>query len=439
MTRRSGYALLTALVAVIALVCTAIVVSVGGSGTAIDDAASRPRAGATAAGPAVAGTWVGTWGAAPAAAQPGAPHGYPGRSIRDVVHASAGGAGARVHLSNLFGTMPLTLTHVTLAVGAGPGGPDALPDTVAALTFDGRASVTIAPGAGTLSDPVRIQVPAGCDLLITTYTPYATGPVTYHPHARQTSYLARGDHTGDVEGTAFTEQSPYWRYVTAVDVWSGTAKGTVVALGDSITDGVTSTVGADHRWPDYLAERLRASTGGPQLGVLDEGISGNRLLSDAEPGEPWDGPSTLSRLERDALSQTGVRTLVVDIGINDIMEIPRRTDAGAIIAGLREITHEAHARGVRVVGATLTPFRGQRDWTPRLDAVREQVNAAIRGGHLFDAVADFDQALRDPGNPDRLLPRYDSGDHIHPGDAGYRAMADAITLPVLTGSAPADL
>ncbi len=439
MTRKSGYALLTALVAVIALICTAIVVGIGDSGAATDDAATRPHTGANAAGPAVSGAWVGTWAAAPAAAEPEAPHGFPGMSLRNVIHASIGGTAARVQLSNAYGTAPLTLTHVTVAVAAGPGGPDAVPDALATLKFSGRTEVTVPAGAAVTSDPVRIRVPAACDLLISTYSPYAAGPATYHPHARQTSYLADGDHTGDVEGTAYTQESPYWRYVTAVDVWSATAKGAVVAVGDSITDGVTSTVGADHRWPDYLAQRLRAGTDGLRFGVLNEGISGNRLLRDAEPGVPWDGPSLLSRLNRDALSRTGVRTIVVDIGINDIMELPQQTDSAAIVAGLRQVTRLAHAHHVRVVGTTLTPFGGRLDWTPQLDAVRERVNAAIRDGHVFDAVLDFDRVLRDPADFDRLLPRYDSGDHLHPSDAGYRAMADAIPIVALTGAAPANL
>lgn len=439
MTRTSGYALLAALVAVIALVCTVIVIGTGGTGAATDAAAPRSHAGAAAAGPAVAGAWVGTWGSAPAGAEPDTPNGYPGLSIRDVVHTSVGGTALRIGLSNLYGITPLTLTHVTVAVAAGSGGPDALPGAMAPLLFAGHPSVTIAAGHDTLSDPVRMRVPAASDLLITTYTPYASGPVTYHPHAREISYVARGDHTADVEGTAFTGQSPYWRYVASVDVWSETAKGTVVAVGDSITDGVTSTVGADHRWPDYLAQRLRVSAEGPRLGVVDEGISGDRLLMNAEPDVPWNGPSLLSRLDRDALSRSGVKTIVVDIGINDIMELPRQADPNTIVAGLREITQEAHAHGVRVVGATLSPFAGQPDWTPRLNVVREEVNAVIRGGHVFDAYVDFDHALRDPYQPDRLLPRYDSGDHLHPDDAGYRAMADAIPLSVLTGSTPASL
>ena len=213
--------------------------------------------------PAAAGSWVATWATAPAGPEPGTTHGYPGMSIRNVVHTSIGGTAARVQLSNLFGALPLTLTSVTLGVAAGPGEADAAPGELAPLAFGGHRQVTIAPGHDALSDPVRLRVPAAADLLITTYTPYAAGQVTYHPHARQISYVARGDHTADTAGTAFTGQTPYWRYVTGVDVWTDQAKGCVVAIGDSITDGVTSTVGADHRWPDMLAQRLRGSPGRP--------------------------------------------------------------------------------------------------------------------------------------------------------------------------------
>jgi lysophospholipase L1-like esterase len=439
MTRKSGYALLAALVAAVTMVCAAIVVSTRGAGTATLDAAPHTSARAQAdvpAAPAAGANWVATWASAPASAEPGAPHGYPDMSIRNVVHTSVGGTAARVSLSNLFGTVPVTFTHVTLGIAAGAGGADAEPGELATVTFGGRAAVTVPAGRGVVSDPVRLRVPAAADLLITTYTPYASGPVTYHPHAREISYVAKGDHSDDTDGTAFTGQTPYWRYVTGVDVWTEQAKGCVVAFGDSITDGVTSTVGAEARWPDVLAQRLRDSSDGPRLGVVDEGISGNRLLANAAPDALWDGPSALSRLDRDALERAGVKTLFVDIGINDIQEPPYRTSAAAIVNGLRQLTHDAHQHGVRVVGATLTPFGGHVSWTPRLEKIREQVNTAIRSGQVFDAYVDFDRVLRDPAMPDRLLPAYDSGDHLHPDDAGYRAMADAIPLTVLTGPAP---
>ncbi len=437
MTRSSGWALVAAVTAALVAVCAVVVWAAYGGPGAATEAAARPHASATEAGaapaqPAVSGTWVGTWAAAPAAAEPGTPHGLPDVSVRNVVHASVGGTAARVRLSNLFGTVPLILTHATVAVAAGPGDPDALPGAVAGLTFAGRSAVTVPIGRSVTSDAVRLRVPEGADLLVSTYTPYASGPVTFHPHARQISYTAAGDHTADPDGTAYTGQDPYWRYVTAVDVWTDGARGAVVTLGDSITDGMTSTLGADHRWPDLLAARLLTSASGPRLGVLNAGISGNRLLTAAPRGTLW-GPSALSRLDRDALSATGVRTLVVDLGINDILEAPRRTSAAQIVTALRRITRAAHARGIRVVGATLAPFGGHLGWTPATETEREQVNAAIRAGTVDDAYIDFDHALRDPAAPHRLLPRYDSGDHLHPSDEGYRAMASAVPLRLLSG------
>ena len=381
--------------------------------------------------------WVGTWAAAPVAAEPHTPHGYPGMSIRNVVHTTVSGTAARVQLSNLFGTVPLVLTHVSLGIAADPSSPGAEPQTITALDFSGRPAVTIPAGRSVLSDPVRFEVPAAGDLLVTTYTPYASGPVTYHPNARQVSFAAAGDHTADPAGTAFTSTTPYWRYVTGVDVWTTDATSAVVAFGDSITDGITSTFGADHRWPDFLAGRLHESTGGPHLSVLNEGVSGNRVLLDGAPADPDNGERALDRMGRDVLSRAGVKAVIVELGINDIIQSPHQTDAAEIVAGLQEITREVHAHGIRVIGATLTPFHGQRSWTPRLEEVRQQVNTAIRGGRVFDDVVDFDLTLRDPRMPDRLLPAFDSGDHLHPTDAGYEAMAQAVDLGSLLGGAPA--
>ncbi len=435
MTRRSGYALITALAAVIVLVATALFLGVGTPVQAPATAVPQPRA--SAAAPAIAGAWVGTWAAAPVAAEPHTPHGYPGMSIRNVVHTTVSGTAARVQLSNLFGTVPLVLTHVSLGIAADPSSPGAEPQTITALDFSGRPAVTIPAGRSVLSDPVRFEVPAAGDLLVTTYTPYASGPVTYHPNARQVSFAAAGDHTADPAGTAFTSTTPYWRYVTGVDVWTTDATSAVVAFGDSITDGITSTFGADHRWPDFLAGRLHESTGGPHLSVLNEGVSGNRVLLDGAPADPDNGERALDRMGRDVLSRAGVKAVIVELGINDIIQSPHQTDAAEIVAGLQEITREAHAHGIRVIGATLTPFHGQRSWTPRLEEVRQQVNTAIRGGRVFDDVVDFDLTLRDPRMPDRLLPAFDSGDHLHPTDAGYEAMAQAVDLGSLLGGAPA--
>ncbi|KUL35700.1 SGNH hydrolase [Streptomyces sp. NRRL F-4489] len=436
MTRRVGYTLLAGLVAVVVLLSAAIFVGFGGARGPLGRAPRGPQA---PAAPAVSGRWVGTWSAAAASAEPGTQDGYGGMSIRNVVHTSVGGSSTRIRLSNLYGTRPLALSHVSVALAAGSGSPIAAAGTMRRLSFGGRPSVTIPAGGELTSDPVRLAVPGNADLLITTYSPAPSGPATYHPYARQTSYLARGDHAEDAAGTAYTEQSPYWRYLTGVDVWSTKARGAVVAIGDSITDGITSTPGANHRWTDFLAARLREEPGAPRYGVLNAGISGNRLLTDSSPLAPTNGPSLLSRLDRDALSRTGVRAVVVEIGVNDLFKAPRQLDPGKVVAGMREVVRRAHARGLRVTGSTLTPFGGHRGYSRRLNDVREQVNRLIRSGTVYDDVVDFDKALRDPAHPLRLRPAYDSGDHLHPSDAGYRAMADAVDVGRLRQAAPAAL
>ncbi|GAA0453062.1 SGNH/GDSL hydrolase family protein [Streptomyces olivaceiscleroticus] len=436
MTKSVGYALLAGLAAVVVLVSTAIFVGFGGHGGGTGGDPHSPR---NSAAPAVSGQWVGTWAASAAAAEPGTLDGYAGMSIRNVIHTSVGGSSARIQLSNLYGTRPLAITHATIAVAAAPNNPTAAAGTMRRLSFGERPSVVIPAGGAITSDPVRLDVPHDADLLVTTYSPAPSGPVTYHPYARQTSYLARGDRAADDAGTAYTEQSPYWRYLTGVDVWSREAKGSVVVIGDSITDGITSTMGANHRWTDFLAKRLREEPDAPRLGVLNQGISGNRLLIDGSRYSPNNGPSVLTRLDRDALSRTGVKAVIVEIGLNDLFKTPRQWDPKKLVAGMRKVVEQAHARGLRVTGSTLTPFYGHRGYNVRMDQVRQQVNAQIRAGRVYDNVVDFDKALRDPAQPNRLLPQYDSGDHLHPSDEGYKAMARAVNLKALKGSTPASL
>ncbi|UOZ04775.1 SGNH/GDSL hydrolase family protein [Amycolatopsis sp. WQ 127309] len=365
------------------------------------------------------GGWAGTWAAAPASGVPNTPDGYPGYSIRNVVHTSVGGGRARIHLSNAFGTSAVTFGHVTVAVEA--TGADAVPGTLRSLTFGGAPSVVVPNGAEVLSDPVGLRVPADANLLVTTYVPTKSGPVTYHPAAAQTSYFTRaGDFTASESGAPYTEQTSVWHYVSGVDVQGG-AEATVVTLGDSITDGVGSTTGANHRWPDYLADRLHG-----RFGVQNAGISANRLLLDV-PGSGA-GQNALSRFDRDVLGVGGVRTLIVLEGINDIQQDPHQTDPDAITSAYRQLVAQAHARGIRVLGGTLTPFKGWGVYDETLEATRTAVNRFIRTSNVFDAVVDFDAAVRDPADPLRMLPAYDSGDHLHPGDAGYERMAAAVRL-----------
>ncbi|MCF6525616.1 SGNH/GDSL hydrolase family protein [Streptomyces sp. JJ36] len=433
MTRNSGYALLAGLAAVLVLVSTAVVVGVSGAG---GGSAPGPRR-AGSADPASSATWVGTWSAAAAAPEAGTRDGFADMSLRNVVHTSVGGTRARIHLSNLFGERPLTISRATLALAAAPSNPTAAAGSMRPLTFDERRSVTIPAGEKVTSDPVRLRVPAAADLLVSTYSPTPSGPVTHHPHTRQTNYLAEGEHTADPAATAYTRQTPFWRYLTAVDVWTTQAEGAVVVLGDSLTDGITSSPGANRRWTDFLAERLRTERDAPRLSVLGAGISGNRILIDGQDYTPNNGPAALDRIERDALARTGVRTVIVELGLNDLLKHPRQLDPAAVLDGLRELVRIAHAHDVRVLGGTLTPFAGHGGHTPRAEAARQAVNDRIRAGDVFDAVVDFDAALRDPAHPRRLRAAYDSGDHLHPNDNGYRAMAQAVDLALLTADTPA--
>ncbi|APY88097.1 SGNH/GDSL hydrolase family protein [Streptomyces alfalfae] len=440
MTKRHGYALLAAVLAVIVVVSAAIYVGVTGAG---DDSRDTINAGGrhprNSAAPASSGTWVGSWSASPAGAEPRTERkGFAGRSIRNVVHTSVGGASARITLSNLYGATPLSITHASIAVASATNDPAAAAGTLRRLTFNGNTSVIIPPGAQVMSDAARLRVPHDSDLLVTTYSPTPSGPVTYHPHARQISYVADGDHTEDPNADAYTEQSPFWRYLTAVDVLSNEADGTVVVLGDSITDGISSTMGANRRWTDVLADRMRDEPGAPRYGVVNQGISGNRVLSDGN-GQPAVNPSGLSRFDRDVLDRTGVKAVVIALGVNDILRNPHQNDPDRIVGGLRELTRQAHTRGLRVVGATLMPFGGHRGYEPGLEAVRQSVNEQIRSGEVFDDFVDFDRALRDPYDPRSLRAQYDSGDHLHPSDAGYRKMAQTFDLAHLKGSAAAEL
>ncbi|MFF7752538.1 SGNH/GDSL hydrolase family protein [Streptomyces sp. NPDC007971] len=435
---------LSALVALVVVLSAVIYVTVAAGDGRVRTAAGgdRPHRESSVA-PASTGAWVGAWSTAPVGGEPGTEAGgMAGRSVRNVVHASTGGTSARITLSNLYGQSPLTITHASLALSVGDGTAAADAETMRRLTFNGGTGVVIPAGGQVLSDAVRLTIPHQSDVLVTTYSPTPSGPVTYHPHARQVSYVAEGDRTEDATGAPYTEQTPYWRYVTALDVLSNEATGTVVVFGDSITDGITSTVGANRRWTDVLAGRLRSAVENgerlPRYGVVNEGISGNQVLADGL-GRPAENQSGLGRFGRDVLSRTGVRAVVIDLGVNDILRNPRLADPDRIVEGLRTLVRQAHARGLTVVGATLMPFKGHRGWTPARESVRQQVNAEIRAGRVFDAVVDFDRALKDPYDPRRLRPDFDSGDHLHPSDLGFARMGDVFDLGALKGAGQAEL
>ncbi|MEV6193559.1 SGNH/GDSL hydrolase family protein [Streptomyces sp. NPDC051920] len=442
MTKRHGYALLAAILAVVVVLSAAIYIGAGAHGGTDTKAAVAGGNTSHDAAPASTGTWVGAWSTSPVGAEPGTePDGLAGRSVRNVVHTAAGGTSARITLSNLYGQQPLVVTHATVAVAATANSAAATADTMRRLTFGGATSVEIPAGRQVTSDAVRVRIPHGVDVLVTTYSPTPSGPVTYHPHARQISYVADGDRTEDLSAGSYTEQSPYWRYLTALDVLSDEAAGTVVVLGDSLTDGITSTVGANSRWTDVLSERLRAAAGSadtPRYSVVNQGISGNQVLA-AGLGRPADNPSALSRFGRDVLDRPNVKAVVIDLGVNDILRNPDQVDPATVTDGLRTLVRQAHARGLRVVGATLMPFQGHRGYTDAREAVRQAVNAEIRAGKVYDAVVDFDAALRDPYDQRRLRTDYDSGDHLHPSDKGFRRMAEVFDLKALKGAIPAEL
>ncbi|MEV5985300.1 SGNH/GDSL hydrolase family protein [Streptomyces sp. NPDC052051] len=368
--------------------------------------------------------WTGTWEAAPSGTAPE----LPDASIRNVVHTSVGGVAARIHVSNRLGTAPLRLDAVTVALRRpGPNaGPDALPGSVRAATFGGAASVTVPVGEDRVSDAVDFRVPADSDLLVTVHALAGSGPATFHETALQTGFVAQSaQRAADADGAAYTRTVSHWYYVSGVDVLRPSDAGSVVAFGDSLTDGTGSTPGTNHRWPDRLSQRLSALPESRRPGVLNAGIGGNRLLLDGT------GPNALARLDADALSRGGVRTLIVLEGINDLIVAPSQRDPAAYARAYRQIVARAHALGVRVIGATLTPLGGHKLWSPERESVRQEINTLIRG-QLFDAVVDFDAVVRDPARPARILPAYDPGDHLHFNDVGMKALADTID-PVLLG------
>ncbi|MGW3402252.1 SGNH/GDSL hydrolase family protein [Streptomyces zhihengii] len=417
MNKRQGYASLAALMAVVALIC-------GGIYLGIDTVKNRP---ALRTPPSATPVWLATWAAAPVAALPAesgdeAGAGRDGRSVRNVVHTSIGGTAARVTLSNLYGSEPLRVDAASLAVaaaGAGGAGAAAVPGSVRPLLFGGARGATVAPGGEIVSDPVTLRIPYDGDLLVSVHVPEGA-PVTVHTHARRTSYVADGDRTRDESGDGYTGRIRSWRHVTAVDVLTSHARGSVVAVGDSITDGVTSTPDTDRRWPDVLADRL-----GGRHGVVNAGISGNRLLLDGR------GESTLGRLDRDVFARSGARSVIVAIGVNDLLRSPYAGTGEQVVAGLRELTGRARAQGLHVTGATILPCAGHPRCSAAVEAERALVNEAVRAGTVFDTVVDFDRALRDPYAPRRLLPAYDSGDHLHPSDAGYARMGAVVDPSVL--------
>ncbi len=337
------------------------------------------------------------------------------------MHTSVVGGEPRIRLSNAFGDRPLTFDSAY--AGVQKTGAALVPGSNRRLTFGGAKSVTIPAGEVAYSDPLPGRLPAATNLVVSIHSPDAAGPATGHGMAMQTSYATQGDHTGEEGASAWTDTTGSWYYLDAVSVRPSAGVGAVVTLGDSITDGWASTSDLNRRWPDYLARRLQnADT--TVKGVANEGISGNKVLADGA------GQSALNRLQRDVLSQPGVRTVFLFEGVNDIKAHSGVT-AQDLIAGYREIIERAHAAGKCVVGSTVGPFKGWPEWDAAGEAVRQEVNQFIRSSGELDAVTDFDHILRSPYDQERMLPFFDGGDHIHPNDKGMAAMADAVDLKAL--------
>ena len=377
--------------------------------------------------------WVTTWGTSQQIPEPGnalAPEDLTDATLRQVFHVSIGGSVLRVHFSNAFGTEPLHITSAHIARPVSPSSSAIDPATDHGLTFAGNPDVLVPPGAEFVTDPLAFPVAPLSDLAVSFHLAVPPARETGHPGSRATSYYVRGDFAG---APALTEPKSveHWFTVTAIDVEAPAGAAAIVALGDSITDGHGAATNGNDRWTDVLAQRLQAAK--LNIGVSNQGIGGNHLLTDGL------GPNALARFDRDVLAPAGVEWLIVFEGVNDLGGLARTGEVPAadhaafvqkVIAAYQQIIARAHAHGLKVYGATITPYVGSGYYHPGplSEADRQAVNTWIRAAGHFDAVIDFDAVVRDPLQPDRLLPLYDCGDHLHPSPAGYKAMATAIPL-----------
>ena len=374
--------------------------------------------------------WVGSWSASPmpVSAKENPLQAAQDTTYRNVIRMSLGGDGVRVQLTNESGEVSLELNEAHLASSAGNGAIQ--PTTDHRLTFGGRGSVIIPAGAYVVSDPVRMHVSALSNLVVSIYVAHQDlGTQTCHDLASSTNYLFSGRQVSTMSSDgAHRYQS--WCYLKGIEVQADRKAGAIVALGDSITDGAESSVDANRRWTDRLAERLSRDPRTSMLAVLNEGIDGNQLLRNES------GQSALGRIDRDVLAQSGVKYLILLEGTNDIgrsVKLRRPEESISVddlIFAASQIVSRAHAHGLKVIGGTLLPYRGAKYFSAKGDATRVAYNRWIKTSGVFDSVIDFEQAIRNPAQPDAILPAYDSGDHLHPNDAGYGAMADAVDLSI---------
>ena len=415
---KQSIARLTARVAGAALVAIALSTTWGLAGAHGDDGRKN---------------WVATWTASPQPPEPPFinpnPASFSNQTIRQIVHVSLGGSTVRLRLSNEFGRTPLRVGELRVAHHL--AGASTVPGSDRPVTVGGQSSFTIPAGAPVLSDPVDIRVPALSNLVVSLYLPDTVTTSTFHSLGVQTTYVTTpGNYTAAMSPpVAATPTSGF--FLSGLSVKAGKRSAAIVTLGDSITDGFASTVDANRRWPNVLAARLQARPQYDHLAVANQGISGNRTLHDLI------GPNALARFDRDVGATAGAKWVILLEGINNIgipgaFGLPaEQVSASDIINGHRQLIARAKERGLKIYGATLTPFEGTvfpGYFTAAGEAKRQAVNAWIRGSGEFDAVIDFDRVIRDPASPGRMLPAYDSGDHLHPNDAGYQAMANAIDL-----------
>jgi len=394
--------------------------------------------------------WIGTWATSPQPPMPGPVQTFRNQTLRLIVHTSAGGTKVRIKISNTFGDHPLQIGSAHIARRTSEA--DINPTSDRTVMFNGDASTTVPARSMVVSDPVELDVPALSDLAISVFLPEATEATTSHILAMQTSYVsAVGDSTAAVKfPVAKTIHS--WPFLTGVDVAASPRGVAIVAFGSSLTDGDGTTRDTNGRWPDVMAERLqKGADRKAEVGVLNQGIIGNRLLNDSpqQAGSPFGaalGQAGLARFERDVLAQAGVKYVIVGLGINDIAfpgsltPLTERISAESVISGYRQLIARAHQKGIRVIGTTNPPFENSflaappvTFYTPEKESVRGKVNAWMRNSAEFDAVVDFDEVLRDPSHPTRLLALYDSGDHLHPNNAGCAAEGNAVPLALFEG------